>query len=253
MTSPLRVERVNGGVEVWTLDRPPANALDDSMLESLDQVADAAATDPTVRAVVITGAGRFFCAGFDLGAPRRDDVDADRTVELYRSAHRRLLALPKPTVAWVNGHAVAGGLVLALGCDVRLAALGDSKFGVNEVAIGSSFPSTAIEIVKCRLAPNVATRLTLGAELHPFSDAPAMGVFDELTPAEQGLEQAIEIATRLGAYPAEVFAHTKRALTGEALDRIDAVSIDDELAAADLWRSDESRAARASQRARLGR
>ena len=82
-------------------------------------------------------------------------------VSAYRSAHRRLLA-PKPTVALVNGHAIAGGLVLALACDHRFTVTGDHRIGANEVAIGAAYPAAAIEIVHLRLTHPVAAQLVLG-------------------------------------------------------------------------------------------
>ena len=172
---------------------------------------------------------------------------------LYRSSHRRLLGFPKPTVALVNGHAIAGGLVLALGCDVRLASDVPARIGLNEVAIGSSFPTAAIEIVRARLSARVATELTLRAELYALAEGVMLGVVERLIPAGTAREEALATAARLGAFPREVFAHTKRALLADALARIDGVPLAGELATAELWRTPESRAARAAQRARLGR
>jgi enoyl-CoA hydratase/carnithine racemase len=252
MSEVVRV-RDEDGVRWLTLDRPPANAIDESLLRGLEEALDDADADDGVRAVVVTGEGRFFCAGFDLGAPRRDDEDQATVVGLYRSSHRRLFALPKPTVALVNGHAIAGGLVLALACDVRIAVEGENKIGLNEVAIGASFPAAAIEIVKARLKPQVAAELTLHADLYPVEEGVAMGAFECLVKQEEAHAEAQRIAARLGHYPREVFAHTKESLLREALARLDAVSMETELATAELWRSAESRAARAAQRERLGR
>jgi enoyl-CoA hydratase len=252
MTTPIRVSD-RGGVRLLELTRPPANAIDETLLAALDAALAEAEQDVAVRALLLTGSGRFFCAGFDLSAPRRDDDDAAKVVALYRASHRRLLAFPKPTVALVNGHAIAGGLVLALACDVRLAADVPASIGLNEIAIGSSFPTAAIEIVRARLSARVAAKLTLGAELYPLAEGVTMGVVECLLPPAAALEQAQATAARLGAFPQEVFAHTKRTLIGEALERIDAVPMSAELAAAELWRTPESRAARAAQRERLGR
>jgi enoyl-CoA hydratase/carnithine racemase len=250
--APVQV-RDQEGVRWLTLDRPPANAIDESLMLALEEATADAEVDDTVRAVVLTGAGDFFCAGFDLGASRRDEGDADAAVTLYRSSHRRFLALPKPTVALVNGHAIAGGLVLALACDVRLAVDGPARFGLNEVAIGASFPAAAIEIVKARLSPQVAAELTLHAGLYSISDGLRTGAFERLLAPDEAADEAQRVAARLGAYPREVFAHTKLTLLREALAHIDAASMEDERATAELWRSEESRAARAAQRARLGR
>jgi len=127
----IRVDDRESGVRLLTLDRPPANALDEQLLGDLDAVLAAAADDDRVRAVVVTGAGAFFSAGFDLSSPRRDEATARRLRALYRDSHLRLLLLPKPTVAMIAGHAIAGGLVLALACDYRLALDGEYRVGLN--------------------------------------------------------------------------------------------------------------------------
>src|SRR5689334_5992978 len=97
--STVRADDREGGVRVLTLDRPPANALDETLLVHLGSALDAAARDDAVRAVVLTGAGAFFSGGFDLAAPRRDAAAAKAIRDLYRDTHVRLLGLPKPTVA----------------------------------------------------------------------------------------------------------------------------------------------------------
>jgi enoyl-CoA hydratase len=248
---PVLIEDRDGGVRVITLDRPPANAIDDTLLAALDDALADAEADAAVRALVVTGRGPFFCAGFDLRARQRDDAESGGVVDLYRSAHRRLLAMPKPTVALVNGHAVAGGLVIALACDVRIGVDEAATIGLNEVAIGASFPTAAIEIVRSRLSSAVAAELTLQAELCPLADGIRLGVVERLVPRAGALDEAVATAARLGAYPREVFAHTKQSLLADALARIDAVPRQAELEIAALWRTAESRVARAAQRSAL--
>jgi enoyl-CoA hydratase len=105
--------------------------------------------------------------------------------DLYRDAHVELLSLPKPTIAMMNGHATAGGLVLVLACDYRLGVEGDYKVGLNEVAIGASFPRIAAEIVRLRLTHARASELMLGAALYPASQALRLGIVDELFPVDK--------------------------------------------------------------------
>ena len=133
----VRSDDQPGGVRVLTLDRPPANALDETLLAELAAALAAARDDDHVRALVLTGAGAFFSGGFDLVAPHRDQEAARALRALYRDTHASLLAFPKPTVARLAGHAVAGGLVLVLACDYRLGREGDYRVGLNEVAIGA--------------------------------------------------------------------------------------------------------------------
>src|SRR5438046_3514526 len=248
----IRVAARGSAVHLRTLARPPANALDEQLLGDLDAVLAAAADDDRVRAVVLTGAGAFFSAGFDLSSPRRDEATARRLRALYRDSHLRLLALAKPTVAMVAGHAIAGGLVLALACDYRLGLEGDYRIGLNEVAIGASYPRVAFEIVRLRLTHAHASELLLGPTLYPADQASRLGVVDELLPPGAFAATALRRAARLGSFPREAYAHTKAALVAEAVAHVQAETPDEAARGAAVWTTAESRAARKAQRAKLG-
>lgn len=248
----VRVDERPGGVRLLTLDRPPANAEDETLLADLGAALAAAEADERVRAVVLTGAGRFFSAGFDLAAPRREGEAARHVADLFRETHLRLLELAKPTVAMLNGHAIAGGLVLALACDYRLGLDGDYRVGLNEIAIGAAYPKVALEIVRLRLSHARASELLLGAALYPASQAVRLGVADELLPAETFAPTVLRRAARLGAFPREAYAHAKAALVAEAAARVRAETAAEAARAAAIWTAPESRAARAAQRAKLG-
>ena len=251
--STVRADDREGGVRLLTLDRPPANALDERLLTDLAAALAAAAADDAVRAVVLTGAGAFFSGGFDLSAPPRDAAAARGLRELYRDSHLRLFTLSKPTVAMVAGHAIAGGLVLVLACDYRLGLDGDYRVGLNEVAIGASYPKVAFEIVRLRLTHARASELLLGAALYPASQAVRLGIVDELVPGDRLETTVLRRAARLGAFPREAFAHTKAALVAEAVTRVEAETEEEAARAAAVWTAPESRAARAAQREKLGR
>ena len=249
--STVRIEDHDAGVRLLTLDRPPANAIDEELLSDLAAACTAARNDDSVRAVILTGAGRFLSAGFDLRAERRDDASADRLADLYRDAHLALLELPKPTLAMVQGHAIAGGLVLALACDYRLGLDGDYKVGLNEVSIGASFPRVAMEIVRLRLTHARAAELLLGAAIYPASQVLSHATATEIYPPS--LLDAIPISTaaRMGAFPRESYAHTKAALIADAVRSVRAETPEEARAATAVWTTDESRAARAAQRKKL--
>src|SRR2546429_2794098 len=228
----VRVEDREGGVRILPLDRPPANAENEELLGDLGTALAEARGSDAVRAIVLTGAGRFFSGGFALSTPRRDDDSGHLFRNLFRATHLALLALPKPTVAMVNGHAIAGGLVLALACDYRLGVDGDYRIGLNEVAIGASYPKVAFEVVRLRLAHARASELLLGAALYPASQAIRLGIADELLPADRLEETVLRRATRLGAFPREAYAHTKAALIAEAVARVEHETADEAARAA---------------------
>lgn len=242
--SVVRTELHDGGVFVATLDKPPANAIDETLLADLTEAVRIAASDDAVRAFVLTGSGRFFCSGFDFAAPRRDDTVAVELYELYRTCHLELFSLPKPTVAVVNGHAVAGGLVLVLACDLRIAGRSADRIGFTEVAVGASFPRVAFEIVQARLTNAALGELLLGAGLYEAKDGLRLGLFDELVSPQDVVSVGLERAARLGAYSRDAYAFTKGQIIENALARIRAETPEDAMRAMSVWISEESRAAR---------
>ncbi len=241
-----------GGVRVLTFNRPPAHAINEALLADLSTALDEARSQDEVRSVVLTGAGAFFGAGFDLTAPPRDPDAILRLNTLYSDAHQALLSFPKPTVAMVNGHAIAGGLVIALACDYRLGVEGEYRVGLNEVAIGASYPKAAFEIVRLRLPHSRASELLLGAALYPSSQAVRLGIVDELLPPHTFEATVLRRAARLGGFPRDSYAHTKAALVAEAMERIVSETPAEAARAMAVWVSDESRAARSRQRSKLG-
>jgi len=250
--SSVRVDDRAEGVRVLTLDRPPANAINERLLGDLMTRLGEARDHDGTRAIVLTGAGRFFSGGFDLASPARDATATRSLNELYRESHRALVTFPKPTVAMVQGHAIAGGLVLALACDRRLALDGDYRVGMNEVAIGSSFPRIAFEIVRLRLSHVNAVEMLLGARLYAAREAFQRGVLDAIFPPEALEGEALRQARHLGAFPRAAYAHTKAALVAELVRCVEAETPVEAERAAAVWTSKESRAARVAQRRKLG-
>ena len=139
---PVRLDK-QGGVGILTLDRPPANAYDYDFLRSLGSAIDDARSDDEIRAVVVASASdRFFSAGADLkafaaGSARRRAM----TALLGNEVFRKMEVTPLLFVAAVSGHALGGGLELAMACDLRFAAKGDYKLGLTETSLGL-FPGT---------------------------------------------------------------------------------------------------------------
>ena len=251
--STVRVEDREGGVRVLTLDRPPANAIAPDLLEDLASALHSAGSTDSVRAVVLTGNGRFFSAGLDLRQTTNAGDLAAVLLERFRDTFVALLEFPKPTVAMLNGHAIAGGVILLLACDYRLAVRGDYKVGLNEVAIGASFPRVAFEIVRLRLTNQQANEVLLGANIYPAGEAVRLGFVDELLAEEEFEDTVLRRAAQLGTHPREAYEHTKSALVAEALDRVKAETREEAQATASVWMTPESLEARLRQAQKLGK
>jgi enoyl-CoA hydratase len=192
--SSARVEH-EGMVTVVTLAHPPANAMDTASLNELADIFDRLANDVGVTAVVVTGDGRSFSAGLDLNAIQH--CEPGHQEELIEALNRAFLAVyscPRLVVGAVNGHAIAGGLVLALCCDIRLVADVDLKVGLAEVRVGVPYPVGAIEVVRHELSAPIVRRLVLGGELIGAHTAVELGVFDRVVPAAELLATALSAA-----------------------------------------------------------
>ena len=211
-------------VTVVRLDRPPVNAMDVELLQALTE------TMREMRGpVVVTGAGQVFSAGVDLRQVLGgDDSFAATLIDALSSAFRTVFDHPAPTVAAINGPAIAGGCVLALACDVRLMAGG--RIGLTEMAVGVPFPRAGVEIARHMLG-TLARRVVLRAETFGVDEAVALGLVDEQVPAEALLDRAVGLAAAMAPSP-QAYALVKSQLH----DPVTAALADaDDSAAIGLW------------------
>lgn len=221
--STLNLAIARDGVAVVTLSRPPINAMDASLLEELADLFDRLATDPAVRAAVIAAEGPAFSAGLDLKTtPALDRPGQRRLIEALNRSFGTLYAWPKPLVAAVNGHAIAGGLILALCADWRIVADVPLQISLAEVKVGVTYPVAPLAIARAELAPSAARRLILLGETVDAAGAEALAVVDERVPLAALRARAIARAGRHAALPPQAFATIKRELRAPQLAPIDA-------------------------------
>jgi enoyl-CoA hydratase len=208
-------------VALVRVDRPPANAINLELLDELVGALEALAADPPA-AVVIAGRDGFFSAGVDLKAVSGYGPDEHR--QMVTGINRMVLAtyaMSCPVIAAVTGHAIAGGLVLALCADLRIASL-EGRYGLTEVKVGVPYPQAAIGVVRAELATHAARSLALGNRLIDGPEAQRLGLFDEALPPGEVLARAVELASEMLAFPAGVYAATKRELRGPTIAAITA-------------------------------
>ncbi len=221
------------GVTTLRFDHPPVNACDLELLDSV--IATMGGIDGPV---VITGAGNCFSAGVDLRAIL--EGGSEYTSRFLRTLSEALLAVfdhPSPVVAAINGHAIAGGCVLAMCADVRLMSAG--TIGLTELAVGVPFPVAALEICRSAMGLSV-TRAALEAKTVDMASASARGWIDAVVPATELLPRATAVARELGQHSASAYALTKRQLHRPARAAIDAAAeLDAQVQAS--WLSDDTR------------
>jgi enoyl-CoA hydratase len=219
---------VGNGVAVLTADRPPANAMDLALLDEIVAAVQPFADDPP-RALVLAGRPGFFSAGVDLKlAPTYGPEDRRRMVAAINAMALGVYELACPVVGAITGHAVAGGLVLALCTDLRVASIA-GRYGLTEVKVGIGYPQGAIGVVKAELGPHAARRLALGSDLLSAGDCLQLGVFDELAEPDDVLPRALELATSLAAFPRELYARTKSELRAATAAHLRAAAAEDPL------------------------
>ena len=214
------------GVAVLQADRPPANAMDVGLLGEVVAAVQQLAADPPA-AVVLAGRPGFFSAGADLKAvPDYGPEDQRLSVHGINDMALGVYALPCPVVGAITGHAIAGGMVLALCADVRIASR-EGRYGLTEVKVGVPYPQAAIGVVVAELAPHAARIMALGNQLVDAKECLRLGVFDEIVEPDAVVSRALEVAAELAAMPADVYARTKDGLRGETIARLrEAVATD---------------------------
>lgn len=222
---------------VLTLSSGRVNAMDVELLAELTDVIrqlQRSGGGP----LVITGAGRVFSAGVDLKRVVEGGADyTDRLVPALSDAFEAMFSYPGPTVAAINGAAIAGGCVLACACDRRLISP-DAQIGASEVRVGVPFPAAALEVMRYACGDR-AEEVLLGGGSFEGAEAIARGLAHGVV-AEGLLEAAVAEASSLGDIPADAYRHTKAQLRAPTIARIhESGDIDREVR--QLWGAERTR------------
>lgn len=240
----LRVNREEG-VVVLTVDRPEAkNALNLGTIETLVEAVGGLARDPSLRGVVVTGAGGAFISGGDLkDFLRLDDAQAGRRMALrMQSVLARLEALEVPVIAAIEGVALGGGAEVALACDMRIASE-TSQLAFKQVSLGIMVGWGGGQRLLRLVGRARALKLLLTGMMLTAEEALRIGLVDEVVPDSQALHAALSLARRIAAQPAGAVRATKRALHhGGEMSRAEAAAFEAECFAT-LWGSPDHREA----------
>lgn len=217
---------ITDGCAIVRMSTNKVNVQNDQFFADLHGTFDRLEREFNELPVVLTGQGDAFSAGIDFqysfdifgsGNPEkiRDWYNA------YRETNLRIFRYPRPTVAAINGHAIAGGLITALDCDFRIAAKKVAKFGLNEVPIGIPMPAAYVEIIKYALGDQVAALTTLRGELYGLEDAQRLGFFHEVVEPDQLIATAIRYARCITPDCNTAYAMSKKALQDGTIRQIE--------------------------------
>jgi enoyl-CoA hydratase len=208
-------------VAVVTMTSNKVNALDDDFFSDLQAaIADIQSAAPLP--VVLTGTGSCFSAGLNL----LELYEFDRTtlaafVDRLSETVLAWFSLPRPTIAAVNGHAIAGGCIIALACDLRIVADNDdAQIGLNEVQVGIPFPGVPFEIAHHALSPERLREVMLTGALYTPEEARARGLVDEIVEGDALLTRAIAVARAIAPDSLDAYATIKAHLLAPTLSRI---------------------------------
>ena len=214
---------VDCGIATLTLNRPDKrNAISYELIDDLLRALEEA-KNSSVQVLILTGAGKAFCSGMDLDnlkalaarTPKQTFDDSRKMAGLFRS----LYDFPKPTIAAVNGAAVAGGTGLATLCDFTLAAA-EAKFGYTEVRIGF-VPAIVSTFLIRQVGEKIARDLLLTGRLFDAQEALRIGLVNEVVPAEKLLDRAREFAMQIMENSPSSLAYTKHLLSEHARAELD--------------------------------
>ncbi|MFL6799337.1 MAG: enoyl-CoA hydratase/isomerase family protein [Xanthobacteraceae bacterium] len=228
------------GIALVRMAHRKANAMSLEFCDELIACFEQVRLSPA-RAMVLTGQGTIFSAGVDLvrvleggKAYVRSFLPALNAMFMAAFSH------PKPVIAAVNGHAIAGGCVLACACDRRVAARTESRIGVPELLVGVAFPAVAMEIMRAAAAPEHFEQLIFDGNTYAPVDALARGLVNEIVEPQELMERAMGTAMTLAKLPPAVFALSKRQTRQPALERLERVGSSIDAAAGEIWTAPET-------------
>ena len=231
---------INDGIATVTLRHGKANALD---IEFCDALAArfAELRNSAAKAVVLTGQGKIFSAGVDLF--RVSEGGADYVRKFLPTLHKlydTVFHFPKPVVAAINGHAVAGGAVLACCADRRIMAREGGRIGVTEMLVGVPFPALAFEIVRFAVPPRHLPEFTLTGATYTTDAAVQRGWIDEIAEPGDLMEDAVAVAQELALLSPAAFAQTKSQIRQAVVERMAQSGAATDKAVTDIWTAPET-------------
>ncbi len=200
-----------GPVGFITLDHPPANSYDLAFMTEYSNAVDEAVAGATRVVIVQSSNPKFFSAGADIKRFVEGDVEANMDmIRVSQAAFRKMAAAPQVFIAYIAGHALGGGLEIALACDIRLAATGGYKLGLPEVTLGLLPGNGGTQRLTRLIGPSRALELLITGRTYGVEDAHQMGLVADVYEADAAEQQVREYADRLATGPALAIAAIKR-------------------------------------------
>lgn len=227
-------------VAILHMQHGKASALDIEFCEALAARFAALRGEPA-RAIVLTGTGSIFSAGVDLKRVSAGGADYVRQfLPVLHKLYEEIFFHPKPVVAAINGHAVAGGAVLACCADRRIMAHESGRIGVTELLVGVPFPALAFEILRAAVPAEYLGEFAYSGATYMTDDAVESGWIDEIAEPEELIEDALAVAEELATLSPKAFAMTKAQIRGPVAERLAVSGEEIDREAMALWSADDT-------------
>lgn len=224
-----------------TISRGKVNAFNEEAVEEIICCLKDLEEDEAIRAIILTGSGKFFSFGFDI--PEFLSYSKEeffRYLSKFSSLYTRVYLCPKPVIAALNGHTIAGACMLALACDYRLMASGKAKVSLNEITFGSSVFAGSVEMLRSLVGERNAERILLSGGMYSAEEAERLGLVDEAVDEMQFWERALSVAGEFSGKDPAAFKSIKWLLRKPVARKM---AEDEERSIRefiDIWYSDET-------------
>ncbi len=231
----------DAGVATVALCRGKVNAINETVIDELAEGFRKLEKNRDIRAVILTGAGKFFTFGFDipefLGYPKNDFI---RYLTKFTDFYTYLFTYPKPVVAALNGHTIAGGCMMAIACDCRIMVSGKAKISLNEIAFGSSLFAGSVELMKLWLGQRKAETAMLSGAMYSPEEARQMGLIDLVVSPERLADESEKAARQYADLDPAAFRSIKALLRKPLAEDMKKREKDSILEFVDIWYSEET-------------
>jgi len=230
----------DGEIATVALSRGKVNALNEPMVEELTKSFEDLAIDNAVRSIIFTGSGKFFSFGFDvpefLSYPKNDFI---KYLEKFTNLYTYVFHFPKPIVAALNGHTIAGGCMLATACDFRLMVTGKAKISLNEITFGSAVLAGSVEMLKYCVGSRNAQSILYSGAMYSAEEALQLGLVDQVSSEDALKEDARKVAQEFAQKDSSAFRCTKHLLRQPAAEEMIKREKDAILEFVDIWYSEQ--------------
>ncbi len=200
----------DGNLAIIRLERGKVHALNDQVVKELHDTFKDMEHDDSVRAIILTGTGKFFSFGFDIPGFMNHSPEAfTGFVTRFTDLCTYMFLYPKPIIAAINGHVIAGGCILTTAADYRIMVTGKSKISLNEITFGSSIFASSVDMLKFCVGHRNAELILTTGNMYSAEDAHRMGLVDRVTSDENLMEESKKVALNYATKEPPAFTSLK--------------------------------------------